>query len=329
VATRVTLGTFSPSVLLRVARRAGLLDRFDLVVEESPVPSSPAQFRALIDGALDAVLTSPDNVIAYRYSSTNPLGETVDARIVCAVDRGLGLALYGRPGVRTLTEGGTFGVDVPTSGFAFALYAVAESLGLHRDSYQVSTLGSTPRRLEALLAGECDATMLNAGSELRAELAGCQLLARVRDVCHPYLGTVLAVVGPQRENHREDRLSAALRATAAAICAGELDEVTISEAAFALVLPPEQARRYLERLKDPDEGLIADGRVDPESMRTGVDLRRRYLPSVVDGVDLLASALAPGSGLLAVPEMAGRRRTRENGANDDPSDGPPEGGPED
>ncbi len=35
-----------------------------------------------------------------------------------------------------------------------------------------SKLGSTPRRLEALLAGDCDATMLNAGNELVAERPG-------------------------------------------------------------------------------------------------------------------------------------------------------------
>jgi len=297
VGTRVTVGAFSPSVLLRVARRTGALEEVGLDVEETAVPSSPAQFRSLIDGELDAVLTSPDNVVAYRYSPANPLGATVDARIVSAVDRGLGLALYSRPDQPAVAAGATFGVDVPTSGFAFAMYALAESLGLDRDAYRLTTLGSTPQRLLALLAGECDATMLNAGNELRAELAGCHRLARVRDVCHPYLGTVLAVVGPA-QLEPATRLAEALRTTAAAICGSELDDVTTDVAVNALRLPPEQARRYVQQLKDPNDGLIPDGRVDPESLRTVVDLRHRYLPSVLDGVDLLAEALVPGSGLL-------------------------------
>jgi hypothetical protein len=163
------------------------------------------------------------------------------------------------------------------------------------------TLGSTPKRLEALLAGESDATMLNVGNELRAEQAGCRPLVRLADVCSPYLGTVLAVVGDARLEPAT-RLAEALQATATAICAGELEGVTLDEAGSALRLPPELAERYLVRLKDPAEGLVVGGsvgKVDPAGLRTVVDLRRSYLPSVVDGVDRLAEALRPGSGLLS------------------------------
>ncbi len=134
---------------------------------ETLVPSSPAQFRALLDGALDAVLTSPDNVLAYRYSPVNPLGSNRRVEMVAAIDRGMGLALYARtaPTCGARASGST----CRDPGFAFAMYALAESLGLARDDYEVVALGSTPQRLRALLAGECDATMLNAGNELHAE----------------------------------------------------------------------------------------------------------------------------------------------------------------
>ena len=275
----LTVGAFSPSVLLRVARRTGRLDQHDLVVAETPVASSPAQFRSLLAGELDAVLTSPDNVVAYRYSPTNPLGRLADARIVAAIDGGLGLALYGRPGQTSAAElaGGNFGVDVPTSGFAFAMYALAESVGLSRDDYQIVTLGSTPKRLEALLAGECDATMLNAGNELRAEQAGCRPLVRLVDVCSPYLGTVLAVVGAAQLGP-VTRLAEALQATATGICSGELDAVTLDEAGAALHLPPELAERYVERLADPAEGLVADGSAWPRSTGRLADRRRPATP---------------------------------------------------
>jgi ABC-type nitrate/sulfonate/bicarbonate transport system substrate-binding protein len=281
----VQLGTFTPSVLLRVARRTGRLAAAGLDVAESPVASSPAQFRALLDGSLDAVLTSPDNVLAYRYHPANPLGRTADdVRILAAVDRGMGLALYGRPGH-------TFAVDVPDSGFAFALYAIADALGRPRSSYRVVALGSTPRRLAALLAGDCDATMLNAGNELHAEAAGVAVLGRASQVCAPYLGTVLAARTPV------DGLADALTGTAARIVAGELDDVTRAEARSALDLPEALADRYLERLKDPAEGLVPDGRVDPGALRTLVTLRLRYGPAVPDGT--YDPALQPGSGLLA------------------------------
>ena len=312
---RLAVGAFSPSVLLRVARRTGRLDEHDLAVEEIPVQSSPAQFRSLLDGDLDAVLTSPDNVVAYRFVPTNPLGVTADVKIVSAIDRGLGLALYSRPGMTASSgpgmtaadqlRGATMAVDVPTSGFAFAMYALAESIGLRRDDYELVALGSTPKRLDALLAGRCDATMLNAGNELSAEHAGCLPLARVADVCTPYLGTVLSVAGSESLEPAQ-RLAAALRATAGDICAGSLDDVTVDEAAVALRLPRQLAERYVARLKDPLEGLVPDGRVDLASLTTVVDLRRRYLPSIGDGIDVLAGALDPGSGLVVAQEPRDR-----------------------
>ena len=290
----IRLGTFTPSVLLRVARRTGRLAAAGLEVAEQAVPSSPGQFAALLDGTLDAVLTSPDNVLAYRYSTANPLGRTADVRILAAVDRGMGLGLYSRLAPAEL-RGRVFGVDVPASGFAFAMYALAESLGLGRDDYRVTTLGSTPKRLTALLAGECDATMLNAGNELHAERAGVPALARVSEACGPYLGTVFAVLSPAHQPAFDD-LAAALTGTAAAVCDGELDAEVLAGARDGLGLDEPMAKRYLERLRSPAEGLVPDGAVDLDSLRTLVGLRRRYGPAT-DG-DPYAPALVPGSGLF-------------------------------
>jgi ABC-type nitrate/sulfonate/bicarbonate transport system substrate-binding protein len=302
----MTVGTFTPSVLLRVARRTGQLADAGLAVTESPVPSSPAQFEALLDGRLHAVLTSPDNVLAYRYSPTNPLGRTADARIVSAVDRGMGLGLYARAGVAdpAALRGARFGVDVPASGFAFAMYALAESLGLAREDYEVVALGSTPKRLRALLAGDCDATMLNAGNELHAEAAGLRPLARAGETLAPYLGTVLAVVGDAHQA-AADRLAVVLIRTACTVADGRLDREVVAEASAALDLPETLADRYLARLKDPAEGLVTDGVPDLAAIRTLVDLRRRFRPETADGADVFAPALEPGTGLLVTGGVPG------------------------
>ena len=277
--TRVTVGSFTPSVVLDLAGSTGALSDAGLDVTEVPVASSPGQFRSLLEGEIDVALTSPDNVLAYRYDPSNPLGRLVDARIVSAVDRGMGLGLYGRPGLtRDALRGARVGVDVPVSGFALALYALADFLGVGRDEYQLLTQGSTPRRLEALLAGDSDATMLNAGNELVAEAAGCPRLAGVSDVCAPYLGTVVAVVGGDRLEVAT-RLADCLVRTAAAVATGELHDEAASSAARRLQLSPELAVRYVERMRDPAQGLVTDGGVDTESLRTLIDLRRRWLPS--------------------------------------------------
>jgi ABC-type nitrate/sulfonate/bicarbonate transport system substrate-binding protein len=294
----VDLGTFSPPVVLDLATSSGLLAAAGLEVAEHPVPSSPDQFRSLADGALQVALTSPDNVLAYRFNPANPLGELLDARIVGAVDRALGLGLYGRPG-STVDDlrGARIGVDVPHSGFALALYALADRLDVRRDEYELVSLGSTPRRLRALLAGECDATMLNAGNELLAEAAGCVRLAGVTDHFAPYLGTVVAVVGDA--NLEAARLLAdALTETCAKVLAGSLDDEVVEAAQRRLGLDAELARRYLDRMRSPHEGLVADGVVDRASLETLVSLRSTWLPEVVDGTDVMDAALAEDSGLV-------------------------------
>jgi ABC-type nitrate/sulfonate/bicarbonate transport system substrate-binding protein len=296
----VDVGTFSPPVVLDLAGSSGLLDAAGLEVSEHAVPSSPAQFRALADGDLQVALTSPDNVLAYRFSPRNPLEELLDARIVGAVDRALGLGLYGRPGFTADDlRGAAIGVDVPHSGFALALYALADRLGVRRDEYAPVSLGSTPKRLDALLAGECDATMLNAGNELLAEASGCVRLAGVTDHFAPYLGTVVAVVG-ERHLDTARLLAGVLRETGSEILAGSLDAEVVESAQRRLGLDEALARRYLDRLRSPTEGLVPDGRVDRESLETLVALRATWLPEVVDGHEVMDAALAEDSGLVDV-----------------------------
>jgi ABC-type nitrate/sulfonate/bicarbonate transport system substrate-binding protein len=296
--TRLHVGTFSPPVVLDVAASTGELEAVGLTVTEHPVTSSPAQFGSLLDGELHVALTSPDNVLAYRFSARNPLQQQLDARIVGAVDRALGLGLYGRPGLRAEDlRGARVGVDVPTSGFALALYSLADSLGVSRDEYELVTLGSTPKRLQALLRGECDATMLNAGNELVAEEAGCVRLAGVAERLSPYLGTVVAVVGDQFLVPAR-RLLQALTTTGSAILAGGLDAEVVEAAQRRLGIGESLARRYLDRLRSATEGLVPDGRVDPESIQTLVRLRATSMPNPAGDSDTLTARVAEDTGLV-------------------------------
>jgi ABC-type nitrate/sulfonate/bicarbonate transport system substrate-binding protein len=296
--TQIVVGSFTPSVLLDLARSTGRLGERDLEVSEVAVTSSPAQFRSLLDDELAVALTSPDNVLAYRFNPRNPLGELADVRIVAAIDRGMGLGLYARAGTRpTELRGARIGVDIGTSGFALALYALADSLGVARDEYELVALGSTPRRLEALLAGDCTATMLNAGNELIAEHHGCVRLAGAAELLSPYLGTVVAVAGEQHLDVA-GRLSRALLDTAAEIVGGGLTDAAAESAARRLDLDGATAKRYVDRLRDPLDGLVPDGVVDRGALETLVRLRTTYLPTVINGVEVLDAALAEDSGLV-------------------------------
>jgi ABC-type nitrate/sulfonate/bicarbonate transport system substrate-binding protein len=291
----LVLGTFSPSVLLRVARRTGVLERHRLTVEERQVLSSPAQFAALAERSLHAALTSPDNVVAYRFLPGNPLGGTRDVRIIAAVDRGLGLALYAGPGTSEVAalRGQVIGVDVAASGFAFALFEILARAGLGRGDYQIAELGSTPNRLEALLDGRCAATMLNAGNDLKADDAGLVRLADVTSVASPYLGTVLAVQGDPTPGVRS--LATALLETADDLRDGSSRAAAVEEAG-ATGLAPHLAERYVDRLLDPDHGLVPGGTVDVASLSSVIELRRRHVSP--EAAALLDGAAEPASGLV-------------------------------
>ena len=276
------LGLFTPSVLLQVAKESGELRRAGLVVEESLVTSSPEQFLSLDAGDLDVVFTSPDNVLAYSFLTNNPLGKHLSLEITCALDRGLGLSLNVSPGVLNASQlrHQVVGVDVANSGFAFVLYALLDREGLSPGDYHVEALGSTPRRVRALVEGGCAATILNAGNELRAQSEGCRVLSYVSEL-GPYLGTVVAALTSDDEkvNAARTRFSEALRRTIRAIVRGERGNDVTRSATSLLGLTTDQARAYYDRLLDPEHGLVPDGLVERASVATLVDLRRRFLPT--------------------------------------------------
>ena len=277
---QLILGVFSPSVLLEVARTTGRLADADLEVRDVPVPSSPAQFTSLRAGEFDAVFTSPDNVLAYRFLPANPLGELLDVEIVAGIDRGLGLCLAVRPGLTDPTQlrGGRLGVDVPNSGFAFVAYALLEEFGVSRDELEIVALGSTPKRAKALHSGGCDVTVLNAGNELVARTHGCAPLADVTRL-GPYLGTVVARLRQAPGEEQVDRLVAVLVSTAGALVAGEFEDDAREAAGRLLGLSPDIAAEHVALLRDPLRGLISDGAVDEAALDTLASLRRRFLPA--------------------------------------------------
>jgi ABC-type nitrate/sulfonate/bicarbonate transport system substrate-binding protein len=293
----IRLGTFSPSVLLEVARQTGELDRADLAVTEVPASSSPEQFADLFAGRLDAALTNPDNVLAYRCVTANPLGRTGDVRILAAVDRGLGLSLFTGPSVASFAHvrGGTVGVDVRGSGFAFICFELLERAGLIKDSdYQVAELGATPRRAEALLGGLCAATVLNAGNDVVAESRGAHRMASVTEI-GPYVGSVLTATG-ERLHAQEDvlrALVAVLSRAAYRITSGEAPQIVRAAIQRRLGLNGQAAGRHLAVLTDAAIGLVPDGRLSIAELETVLMLRGRHTAGGVGDLDDVV-----GSGLI-------------------------------
>ena len=277
------LGYFSASPVLALARAHGLFAQHGLTIEAEAVTSSPAQFCSLHIGAYDVVLTSPDNVAAYRFGTDNALGVRVDVRIIRAVDGGMGLSLLGAQGVRHIDDlrGGAIAVDVPDSGFAYALYELLATRGLRRDEdYDIVAMGSTPRRAVALREGHCRATLLNGGLAVAATRDGFASLGRVSDVVHPYLGTVLAATGRWLDTHPVivQEFIEVWQQSVTMLLAANHDIDPLLADVFGL--PVAQIPAIRKILHDPAEGLVPNGSVNPEALNNVLRLRARHGPNV-------------------------------------------------
>jgi ABC-type nitrate/sulfonate/bicarbonate transport system substrate-binding protein len=301
VSEPLRVGYFSASAVLAAADFAA----HGLSVTTEPVASSAAQFRSLTAGEYDLVLTSPDNVAAYRFGSHNPLGERLDVRIVRAVDGGLGLALLAGAGIDSLAgvRGRRVGVDVPESGFAFWLYDILAAAGLRRDvDYEVVALGATPRRAVALAEGRCDATLLYGGLTIAARAAGGAVLGRLSEHVHPYLGTVLAGSTPWLDAHADTvaRFTAAWREAADRVLALPATDELIKQTYDVTGDAADEMRRVLH---DPREGIVADGVVNAAALDNVLALRRRH--GRPDAVADLNTALAAANGDLLATGIVG------------------------
>jgi ABC-type nitrate/sulfonate/bicarbonate transport system substrate-binding protein len=292
------LGIFSANVVADWARENGVFERHGLTVEQLPVASSPQQFSSLVAGEYDAVLTSPDNVATYVLNDGNPLGRRLDLQILRAVDRGGRLTLVGGPAVERAGDlaGRRFGVDVPTSGFAYVGFALLRRAGLQPgEDYEVVTAGSTPKRRQLLLDGAFEATLLNAGHEARAVRAGAHELGVVSDIVRPYLGTVLATTGDGYTAAVQTLLDAWDEAESAVLDPARRDDVV----ALLRRQPdtdPEIAGRMYDTVRDPVHGLCAGGEVEPDALEAVLRLRAEQ--GGFEQQHDLAALARPGGGLV-------------------------------
>jgi ABC-type nitrate/sulfonate/bicarbonate transport system substrate-binding protein len=277
VRSALTVGTFTPSFLIEVARRDGRFAEAGLDVSEVAVTSSPQQFRSLAQGDYDLVFTNPDNVIAYQFLTDNPLQERLALRVFAGIDRGLGLGLYRGPQVGPDVFAGRLGVDVATSGFAFVAYEILTRRGVEVSDIAIETLGATPRRVRALVEGECDYTILNAGNELRALALGCSLVAQVQEV-GPYLGTVLAAMCTEDTERiaTQNRFRDVMADTVASVASGSRDDDVAEVVGVLLGLDEAAARQHVRCITNPSTGVVPGVKVDRASIATVVSLRARH-----------------------------------------------------
>ncbi len=149
----------------------------EVQLQSRQTSSSDEQFEALSSGAMDAAVTSMDNVLHWNLRPGPQ-----DFVIVAQVESTTPLSLIGRSKVQVLQdlEGASILVDAPENGFVIALRALLGEAGLARDAYSLVPVGGVKERFQALVDGRGDATLLGPPFDSLALAQGLVTIAGIQ-----------------------------------------------------------------------------------------------------------------------------------------------------
>jgi len=253
----------------------------DLVL--SHPKGSVDQFKGLVEGRYQVLITALDNVVAYHDGHGEAdLGGPLDIVAVMGGDSGF-LTLVAAPGIKTVADlkGKTLAVDALTTGFSFALQELLAKGGVGKDAVNYVTAGSSGARLKALLDGKAQGALLSIPFDLAAEDKGFVALETVVRQLGHYEGTVGAVRQSWAKDHRAT-LAAFIKAYRQSsrwfvAPAHKADAIALLHAQMPDVAEAELPRIYA-LLVDRHAGLSRDLAIDRAGSKVVLDLRARYAP---------------------------------------------------
>ena len=168
---------------LVVAKESALLDGVDLI--ETRTTGSPAQLEGLLAGQLDVVVTAIDNLFAW-------VGAGADVLLVGQVEATIPMGIFASAARSSLADlaGARFAVDASTNGFALVARYLFREASIDVEYVEV---GGVVKRLESLLDGTTDATLLSPPFDAQALAAGMHEVANVQRELPAFPGQGLVV----------------------------------------------------------------------------------------------------------------------------------------
>jgi ABC-type nitrate/sulfonate/bicarbonate transport system substrate-binding protein len=284
------------------AARLGRFAAHALDVEVRYATGSAPQVAGLARGEYELIQTSPDNVIA---AHGDPAGFALDpaTSLVMVLGGSVGpLSVYARPPINSLAAlcGGVIGVDNPASGFALVVrdLLTEANLMLGQD-FTFTVSGGTSARLEALLRGEADATLLYAPYDTQAEAASCMRLATTAGRYPAYASLATAGLRSWVATHGDTLvryIASLLEALHWVYAPGNAEAVrSILRDEPALAVDAATAEVAQRAFVAPGTGFGVTAPLEPAGLEQVIALRSRFgigtqatgmLPSVPDLVDM-------------------------------------------
>ena len=185
----IKVSWFVVPVIARVAAWVGGCNQA-FKVEASLTPSSDAQFDALQNGTVDAVVTAMDNVMAWNKRDVN-----LDACIIGQVETTTPLTLVGCSGIGGLQGllGRRLLVDAPKNGFVIALQNVLLNAGVSLSDCSWVEGGGVAERFNGLREGVADATLLGPPFDSMALAQGFEAVCCLNELYPEFPGQGLVV----------------------------------------------------------------------------------------------------------------------------------------
>jgi ABC-type nitrate/sulfonate/bicarbonate transport system substrate-binding protein len=199
---------FVPPVSYLLADELGFLQGLEVL--PTPTTSSAQQLRALLAGEQDIVITAIDNLFEWTRAGA-------DLRLVAQVEATTPLGIHASGEAKTLADlaGCRFAVDAPDNGFALIAKRLLRDAGVEVDYVVV---GGVRERLDALLGGQVDASLLGPPFDQLAAKAGFAGVLDVNAMLPELPGQGLVV---RTEVLESEELERYLRALARGVEAGE------------------------------------------------------------------------------------------------------------
>lgn len=164
----------------------------DIAIHLDPITGSVQQITGMMEGKYDLGMTAFDNVLAYDAGQAEAkLAGEVDL-VAFLGGEGGSLHLITAPEVKTIEglKGKTLAVDAKSTGYAFVLYRIAAMHGVAQGDYSVLAVGSSQKRLDALIQGQAAGTLLSKPFDAFAVAKGFNDLVTMSKLFPHYQSTV-------------------------------------------------------------------------------------------------------------------------------------------
>ena len=194
---------------LYVAEAKGLFEKAGVTVVVTVTRSSSAQMRGLEGGEFEVGHQAADHVIRSVEGGS-------DLVIVMALNRPAQSVVAG-PAIGSFRDlrGKLLAVDDKTSGYALLLRRILARHGLREGDYELSAVGGSNERYQAVRSGAVAAALLSPPHDLKLLGEGFRSLGNTTDDFPAYQGSVAAARGSWAAAH-EDALVRYIRGYVAA-----------------------------------------------------------------------------------------------------------------